>query len=76
MTADLEDLRIELWIRLRNSGEITWTTKEGKTIPIKDMSTPHLINTINPLERTQEMQEIACDYEAFMFKHEDAGDRV
>lgn len=42
-------LELELFLRKRNSGELTWTTKSGKVIAIKDMTTQHLINTIKVL---------------------------
>lgn len=49
--ADLEDLKLEYWLRQRNADRIAWVTKEGKVIPIKDMTDAHLVNTINMIER-------------------------
>lgn len=46
--ASLEDLKREL--KERNK---VWVTREGKVIPLKEMSTKHLINTINMLERQE-----------------------
>lgn len=57
-TARLEDLKRELWLRLRESGKIIWTTKEGKEIPIKDMSFSHLCNTIRMIEKAEEEWEM------------------
>ena len=51
MKATFEDLKKELWLRARNSGEIVWETKEGRLIPIKDMSDSHLVNAINMIIR-------------------------
>lgn len=55
--ADLKDLYYELWIRKRNRGEIVWTTKNGQSIPIKDMSDNHLENAIEYLNCKYDMEE-------------------
>lgn len=49
MKADLHDLYLELWLREREANNIKWTQKDGKEIPINQMSQKHLINTINML---------------------------
>lgn len=60
--ATLNDLKLEFWLRQRNSDSIVWTTKEGKGISIKDMDDKHLYNTIKMLLRQEEEK-------AFIYEH-------
>lgn len=57
MDAKLNDLKVELWLRQRERGSIIWRTKEGKEIPIKEMTDAHLLNTINLLEEVEEERD-------------------
>ena len=64
--ATIQDLKLELWLRQRNSGSIIWTTKDNKNIPIKDMDNNHLVNTIKMLIKQEEEKEyydgiMVCD---------------
>ena len=61
MEANLTDLLKEQWLRNRNSGNLTWTTRNGKVIPIKDMSDNHLKNTINMIIRNENKREQQLD---------------
>ena len=56
--ATLNDLLKEQWLRDRNNGNLVWITKEGKTIPIKEMTDEHLRNTINHLIRKEELEDL------------------
>ena len=47
MIATIEDLRLEQFLRNRNSGKLVWKTKEGKIIPLKELSDEHLTNILN-----------------------------
>lgn len=61
--ATIQDLKLELWLRQRNSGFTIWTTKNGKNISIKDMDNNHLVNTINMLLLQEEKQK---EYDSIM----------
>lgn len=52
--ASIEDLKMELWLRLRNEGKIKWTCRNGEQIAIKDMSFNHLMNTIKMLQKQED----------------------
>ena len=73
--ATLKDLERELWLRRRNAGDISWTTKDGKVIPIKNMTMTHLINTIKMLRtniaKRVERDAIQAEYEALKAEYED-----
>lgn len=47
MIATIEDLKLEQFLRNRNSGKLVWKTKEGKIIPLKELSDEHLTNILN-----------------------------
>lgn len=55
--ATLTDLKLELWLRQRNSGELRHVTRGGTEIPLKSMSDQHLVNAINFFERKYEQEE-------------------
>lgn len=61
--AIIQDLKLELWLRQRNSGSIIWTTKDGKNISIKDMDNKHLVNALKMLLIQKEKQK---EYDSIM----------
>lgn len=71
MIAGLSDLKLERWLRARESGALKWKTKNGDEISIKRMSDSHLENAIKCLREQNEFLRDAINYE-----HEDAGDRI
>ena len=64
--ADLDDIRLEIWIRERNDREIIWETKDVAKVPIRDMSLTHLRNVEKMLERSNRLSELACEYRAYL----------
>ncbi len=72
MKAELEDLLNERWLRMRERGEIVWTTKDGEEIPIKELSDTHLDNIINMIRRVNEFNDIAAEFNAAVNEFNDA----
>ena len=62
--ATIDDLVKERWVRNRNNGTLKWVTKDGKEIPIKDMTDEHLENAIKALIKIREYNDIAAEYAA------------
>ena len=60
--ADLNDIRLELWLRERGDRELGWITKDGREIPIRDMSIEHLRNVARMLDGKEEFSQLV--YEA------------
>lgn len=52
MKATIDDIKQELWFRLRENKSIVWETKDGQQIPIQDLSDTHLLNIINCFDGT------------------------
>lgn len=59
MKAEYEDLKMELW--LRNREKMYWETKDGRKIPLKEMTDTHLVNTIAYLDRRYDEYERYLD---------------
>jgi hypothetical protein len=60
--ATIEDLEKELWLRVRNAGNIVWFTKKGEQIPINEMSDEHLVNTLKMLYRNKKVAQELLQY--------------
>ena len=54
MIANIDELRLEQFLRNRSSGKLVWKTKEGKIIPLKELSDEHLTNILNVYSRNEE----------------------
>ena len=54
MIANIDELRLEEFLRSRNSGKLVWKTKEGKIIPLKELSDEHLTNILNVYYRNKD----------------------
>lgn len=54
MIANIDELRLEEFLRNRNSGKLIWKTKEGKIIPLKELSDEHLTNILNVYSRNKD----------------------
>lgn len=52
--ADLDDLELEYFLRMRERKAIVWKTKTGKEIPIQDMNDNHLLNTIKMINKNED----------------------
>lgn len=57
MNATIQDLELELWLRRRNVGELKWQMRDGKKIPLRDMTTEHIENAIKHFESKEEIYE-------------------
>lgn len=60
--ATLNDLKLEFWLRQRNSDSIVWTTKDGKNISIKNMDDKHLYNTLKMLLKQKEEETFTREH--------------
>ena len=60
MNATLEDIKQEIWLRMRNSGDLIWKSKD-REIPIKDMELSHLLNTYQFLRKREKSESTDID---------------
>lgn len=54
MSASLEELKFERFLRKRNSGQLVWKASNERVIPIKDLEDEHLDNIIQMLSSKKE----------------------
>lgn len=64
--ADLDDLRLELWLRRRNAGLLVWNTREGREIPVKEMTCTHLEKAIAHCESKERNDRMAAEYDTYI----------
>ncbi len=69
INATLQDLLLEKWLRRREEGSLVWTTKEGKVIPIKELSDQHLINIVNMLIYNEQKRQEAEEEKSEIMDH-------
>ena len=69
--ATLKDLYMEKFLRDREQGKIIWKTKDGKEIPMKELTDSHLDNIIKHLIDAKEYNDIAAEYDAYIAEHFD-----
>ena len=62
-----EDLMLEMWLRAREQRKLIWKTKDGKEIPLKDMSDSHLQNALNMLIKHSEMEDIKAEFDVWKY---------
>lgn len=72
MIATEEDLKLEYWLRKRNSGRLIWRTKNGDEIPIKDLSDEHLRNILNMFDAKYDYEIDKYEYNELLANLDDA----
>lgn len=60
--ATIQDLKLELWLRQRNSNNIYWTTRSGDHVAIKNMDINHLLNTIKMLLKQEKNDNMMIEH--------------
>lgn len=63
--ATYEDLEFE--VQLRRREQAVWTTKDGRQIPIKELSANHIRNILNMLDRQSEIDALEGEMDSFEF---------
>lgn len=72
MIAIEEDLRLEYWLRKRNSGRLVWRTRTGDEIPIKDLSDKHLVNILDMFDAKYDYEIDKYQYNELLANLDDA----